>query len=151
MRASIRARSSACAARLPFHREWLGPIASAAAEINALSGRNFCNLIVQQMRGSLAERFKCKVYDLTAKLFCAARGEPSWANDLNANDISPLETPKNERTLSNRWRRSLKAFTQDEIRRPQNGLNLFREVLQLWNRRGDGCDNLMNQLPIQTC
>jgi len=47
-----------------------GPIASDGAEINALSGRNFCSLIVQHMRGSLAERFKCKVYDLTAKLFC---------------------------------------------------------------------------------
>jgi hypothetical protein len=47
-----------------------GPIASDGAEINALSGRNFCSLIVQQIRGSLAARFKCKVYDLTAKLFC---------------------------------------------------------------------------------
>ena len=27
---------------------------------NSLSGRNGCSLIVQQMRGSLAERFKCK-------------------------------------------------------------------------------------------
>src|SRR5271166_5107987 len=91
MRASIRPRSSACAARLPFHREWLGPIASAAAEINALSGRNFCNLIVQQMRGSLAERFKCKVYDLTAKLFLHLIVQPEEhlpgpLNDLNAND-----------------------------------------------------------------
>src|SRR5208337_2429916 len=95
----------------------LGPIASGRrGRPTRLSGRNFCSLIVQQTRGSLAERFKCKRH-------------------------LPLETPKNERTLSNRWRRSLKAFTQDEIRRPQNGLNLFRVVLQLWNRTGGGCDN----------
>jgi hypothetical protein len=49
-----------------------GPIASAGAEINALSGRNVCSLIVQQMSGSLAERFKCKVYDLTANDTCYA-------------------------------------------------------------------------------
>src|SRR5271165_5154139 len=59
-----------------------------ARETNAFKRTKFCSLIVQQTRRSLAERFKCKVYDLTAKLFCAVRGEPSWANDLNANDIS---------------------------------------------------------------
>ena len=40
------------------------------------AGRSFCSLIVQQMRWSLAERFKCKVYDLTAKLFCISLCSP---------------------------------------------------------------------------
>jgi hypothetical protein len=54
------------AARLPFPREWLGRSLRPGAEINALSGRNFWSLVVQQVRGSLAERFKRKVYDLNA-------------------------------------------------------------------------------------
>jgi hypothetical protein len=38
-----------------------GPIASASAEINALSGRNVCGLIVEQMRLNDLNA-KCTIY-----------------------------------------------------------------------------------------
>src|SRR5271165_2304588 len=71
-----------------------------------LSGRNFCSLIVQQMKGSLAEGFKCKLSDLTAKLFLhlivqPEENLPRLLNDLNANDtgcalprLEPFPRPK---------------------------------------------------------
>jgi hypothetical protein len=61
-----------------------GPIASDGAEINALSGRNFCSLIVQQIRRSLAERFNCKSF--LHLIVQPEEHHPGPLNDLNAND-----------------------------------------------------------------
>ncbi len=55
------------------------PIAAAGAELNALIGRKFCCLIVQQMRGQ-AERFKCKRHLERRPQFILARNKVPASN-----------------------------------------------------------------------
>src|SRR5208337_5219583 len=79
------------AARLPFPREWLDESLWPARRSTRLSGRNFCSLIVQQMKGSLAERFKMHSVRFNCKtsLHLIVQPEekhPGPLNDLNAND-----------------------------------------------------------------